>query len=365
MLFGHERETFVAYDVKLSGSKNAISGPMQQKLLEEVKALVSTIRDFAAQQPAHMMPMSVQCCGFATAAYRECANGRAVLDKLQTVFQDLAPPAVVENSIISSSSSNSETVFPIRIATQKEEGLSGFLTGIQLAQPTTERVCIWDSGGASFQLVVGVRGAASTYSPESIFEGPWGNSKASYHFMTQMQKKTPEQMAPAVATMNPATLEQFEQLVAAIRGNLEATAKPEQKEAILKASSSGTPLVAIGGTTSVFRLATLAAQRVLGRDTGLTAEDLRLVALSEFLNRTDAEIDERRKGAYLQINVAIGKLALLCAVLEFTRFPALRSYHQSVGTCLGLASLDESWESVPTWSLTQKPSDTNHRRSFL
>jgi exopolyphosphatase/pppGpp-phosphohydrolase len=339
-LFGEELETFVGYDVKRSGLKNAISAEMQNHILACVGKLVAQITAF--QQLQGGAPAVIQARGFATAVYRECSNGRAVLDAVQRRFG-----------------------FRIDIATQLEEAMSGFLTGVQLADAARapySRVCIWDSGGASFQLSLGERDKArNAFELElvnGVVEGHWGNSKVAHHFMQAMQRKSEEEMAPGRATMNPVSAAEFEGLVAHIRADLDARIKPEQTTAVRAAAAAdasatserdAVPFVAIGGTTSAFALVARAAKRVFGREADalcLTAADMRKLVASEFLGRTDGEIEE----SYLQRHIAVGKVALLTAVLEYTGYKCLRAFHQSVGTCIGLAGIEESWRGVEPWA---------------
>ena len=149
---------------------------------------------------------------------------------------------------------------------------------------------------------------------------------------------------PGSTTMNPCSPSEFEELISHIKNDLNKNISEKDSTWLRDAAGKrNVPVVAVGGETSAFKLCSV----VFGRSTEISPADLRNIAREKFLGKNDQEIlDEFSNDGKVirQHHIAIGKLALITAVMETFSIPHF-AFHQSVGSCNGLAAMEEAWTS--------------------
>lgn len=119
ILYEDERETLTKYDAQRND--NAVSAQMEEKLK-------SIINEFKAVAVKHGAIIFV---GAATAVFRTTKNGREVVERLAKA-----------------------TGVSLVVVSQHEEAMLGFWTGAAASKESPEKLCVWDSGGASFSSLL-------------------------------------------------------------------------------------------------------------------------------------------------------------------------------------------------------------------
>lgn len=275
------------------------------------EVIVSSLRValLESKQRAEREFQCAHCFGVATAAFRSAPNGVEVLRELER-----------------------ETGIRLRVVTQREEGLLGFETALSLASSSSscERADLvaLDSGGGSFQL--------SFYDERNDFcvvEGPWGSVSAA----TAILKVQGKVWAPGV-TPNPVSMEQCNAAKAII---VESMGKLAGLNALAaKLSRASSRVVAIGGSTSMFRMVQMCM-----RDDGLRvlSHDHASKHLPALLGKSDGYLS--RLG-FPQPQVLLSKLVLFIAILETLLGGRTIEYEPSNGSCPGIIAAGASQTSA-------------------
>ncbi len=240
-------------------------------------ALHASVREYCRVARSDFAAVSV--CGVATAAYRSAANGAEVVERL-----------------------NKEHGAGIRIVTQADEGRLGFLAGRALCD-WREPLIVFDSGAASFQLS----------SQDSVYEGPWGSVSA-WRLLLEIQGRK------ETDSVLPVEERRVEELVAALRAAMPPP--PPWLQACRQ-------VAAIGGPTSMFQMLHVAT-----RTRSFTAESARAV-LRQLVGKTSAEV-AAVNAEFVQIELLVGKVALLVAVLEHLPNVERVEHFFSIGVCAGV-----------------------------
>jgi exopolyphosphatase/guanosine-5'-triphosphate,3'-diphosphate pyrophosphatase len=181
-LYDEEREVFLAHDLSKQREKLKIAAGSSVPLSEEIqKDAIATVSSYVAIAKKYGVKRE-DITGFATAVFREASNATEVLQRIKK-----------------------ETGVSIAVISQQREGEVGFYTAkamVPLVHPELssmedKNLCVWDSGGASFQLTMRkvLAGSSSSSSSSSssageqkseqqaeeacvdVYQGPLGSAK--------------------------------------------------------------------------------------------------------------------------------------------------------------------------------------------
>lgn len=250
---------------------------------------------------------ATQFAAIATEVFRTATNGEAVLRKLQETL--LLPTVVVD---------------------QQLEGRLGFLTAQAVGGcPADCQVLAWDSGAASFQITPGAHGE------QAVYMARLGSATQTAAMIEHILQRP----VCASATTNPCTQVHADAMVA-----WTITALPVPPPWLTNLVRAGSPVVAIGGPTSIFNVATI----LLGRTapTEITAGDIAL-AIEQAVGHNDQDLVTRWTQALSEPEMVVPKLALMLAVMRKFDMASVR-YCPSNGSCPGVLTYE------PLWSRTSR-----------
>lgn len=169
-LYDEEREVFLAHDMSKQREKLKVgpSGavPLSEEIQKDAIATVTSYVEIAKKFGVKREDIT----GFATAVFREATNAAEVLERIKK-----------------------ETGVCISIISQEREGEVGFSTAKamlplvhpELSSMDEKHLCVWDSGGASFQLTMRRRQSAAAGESKcsenttsvQVYQGPLGSAK--------------------------------------------------------------------------------------------------------------------------------------------------------------------------------------------
>lgn len=270
-------------------------GKFSERALQELRDVLHEFKRRAEQQGAE------QFAGIATAAFRKASNGPPFLLQLQ------------------------KEGLPLRIISQDREAFLGFLTANHLCPEIQAFDLVsWDCGGGSFQITAEVPPAWEAWM-KSV-----GTSVAKTLLLTTVQKKTDISASP-----NPVALLEAQALAKEIK-----TLIGEPPEWLTdKIRAPGVHFAAIGGETSLFRLASELI------DSKCISKMRILEAIENLCGKTDLELRlmEDVPAAMKQPQSVIPKLVLLYAVLNALGCDEV-SYYDTNGNTPGILMTEELWK---------------------
>jgi len=289
--------TIFSERVAVSLCEDLAAGPgrkFSERTLQELHEVLHEFKKRAEQQGAE------QFAGIATAAFRKASNGAAFLQQLH------------------------KEGLPLRIISQEREAFLGFLTANHLCPEIQAFDLVsWDCGGGSFQITAEVPPAWEAWM-KSV-----GTGVAKTLLLTTVQKKKDVSASP-----NPVTLLEAQALAKEIR-----TLIGEPPEWLTdKIRAPGVHFAAIGGETSLFRLASELID-------GTCISKARLLeAIENLCGKTDLQLRlmEDVPSAMKQPQSVIPKLVLLYAILNALGCDEV-SYYDTNGNTPGILMTEELW----------------------
>ena len=311
-LYGREHSVSFGGDYKRS-STGELSVTIQDEGIATLKDMVSYVRN-----EFKVTKFSAIC----TEVFRNARNGSEYLDRIRL-----------------------EVSVPVTIITQLLEAELSFNSIIAVSELDRSKVCVWDSGGASFQITSTTTPSIAFPSGEfQTYMGPLGT-----HISTSiLVEECRGQSMKGVKTVNPVSREEIPKLIEALKKKMESDIPDWLK---------GRDVVfGAAGQASMFKLCCDCLHSISEaqmdspqksktvRKTSFTAYEARL-ALDSFVALTDEEIVSRinipapADGA----DLLIPKLALLCAVLDMTGIKEVKTICV-VGSCAGMAIDNTMWK---------------------
>ena len=305
-LYGREHSVPFGADYKKSPT-GELSGEIQEQGLTILKEMIAHVK-----RTYELAKFSAIC----TEVFRKAKNGGTFLNRVRI-----------------------EAGIPVSAVTQAMEAELGFNAVVAVGKLEESKVCVWDSGGASFQI--SCRSSSTSRSFQS-YMGALGTHISTSILIEECRGQTIEESK----TVNPVTKEEIPVWIQALQSRMDNV--PE----FLRCRDT---VVAATGQASMFRLCcdclhfieknevTPNVQIDCMRRDSFTADEAR-AALNNFLGLTDDEITERIQfpvsadGA----NLLIPKLTLLCAVMEKTGVKKVQTI-DVIGSCAGIAIDNFFW----------------------
>ena len=323
ILFSKEREVLVGQALKQSRDFSLPLSILQ--LLSNTLFELKNIADSFEKE----YNKKIRYVAIATAAFREAKNGVSFLE-------DTSKNLGVD----------------IKLISQIEEGKFGFLTALNSFQLENkeeevngEDIIAWDSGGSSFQLTSIIKSSDNNLNNNlnnnneitdeelRVFEGAFGSSKVTSLMIEEVQHDDFRIRESA----NPSSLSDCENLISIIKNSLnEQLAQLESENRfpswINNKLQRNCKIIAIGGDTNMFRLASIAIQSRI-----ITREKVWNILVDKIVGKSDEELNE-----FLQAGMIAPKLCLLCAVIDVFQFNSITFYY-TTGSTLGLLTSASVW----------------------
>lgn len=347
--FGEERPVGFGFD--LMGSKD---GNLSEEIQKVGIQTVLDLKNIAVEQGV------TSFAAIATEVFRKAKNGSQYLDKIRAlgihvilVAQDL----------------------------EAELGFSSALAMAGISPEAGHNYCVWDSGGASFQITYKSYSSsspsssiASSSADMQAFMGSIGTSVSLKIFLEEVRSLTMNQPLTSDTTnsqsniINPISNAECElfisRLIAKLSSNNEVPTWLKNRELVIAASGSNSLFklccrilmieqksLSTGHITSVFANDSVnASAAATTASTYHTAEVINRFTLTDAekvlqlcLNHTDEELLKYQQFAYAEgTHVIIPKLALLVAVMRHTGVQVIQSV-DCVGSCAGLICDHRFW----------------------
>lgn len=189
-------------------SDRTLSESIQKKALTALKELKNDAEAYGA----------TQFQGVATDVFRKAKNGEACLKSLRD-----------------------QTKIPLKVVSQKEEGMIAFHAALALAPEIEENnMVVWDTGSSSFQIV------SKENNQYVVYEGPLGVVTTTKAFLEKVRGISYSEKEP----INPITLAESQKLAGIIRDKI---VQPAWLKGCL--SDSKKTVVCIGDSGSIFSIA--------------------------------------------------------------------------------------------------------------
>jgi hypothetical protein len=302
-LFSEERP--VAFGLALVQSSNEnLSHEIQMKGLQTLTELKQIAQSHGASKFAAV----------ATEVFRKAKNGNEYLDKVRSMG------------------------ISVTLVTQDIEAELGFWTVVAVSGEDPSNQCVWDSGGASFQITS--LDSSSERPMLRKYMGALGTSISAGILLKDIRGAT----APDFATINPVSPEEAQRLVAAILARLPEVPPWLHGRDTISASAGINSLFKLCADILAHNRAAAAAPAPAGPP---AAAEFTLSEAESALAACVGVGDEglRRYQSFAHAegpHVAVPKLALLVAVLRRTAAARVRCV-PCVGSCPGLLVSPAYW----------------------